>query len=74
MAFLTDQKKNASAEIINNLIVNADARIDALVQIRAQLIVWQTTLAGNLVDYTNADRTEYNAELTRLNNRINSEL
>lgn len=75
MAFLKDETKlNGAAKTLNELIRDTDAQITRLATRRAELLNWQTALAGNLVDFTNADRTEYNAELVRLNNRINAEL
>lgn len=74
MAFLQAQIKNEAATVINQLIAQADQRINALVSIRADLLSWQTTLTNNTTDYNNADRAEFNAELSRLNSRINNEL
>ncbi len=74
MAFLKNAQINATAENLNSKISQADALITQLAAIRVELIGWQTTLANNTTDFTNADRAEYNAELTRLNNRIKNEL
>lgn len=74
MAFLKDNKKNDTATSINSLITRADLGINALVQIKADLVSWASTLQSNTTDFTAADRTEFQAEMTRLTNRINVEL
>lgn len=75
MAFLELQKKNEAARAINELIASADSGISSLAALRVQLLDWQNTITNvNPLDYTNADRAELSAELSRLNNRINNEL
>lgn len=75
MAFLQLQKKNEAATAINNLVSQADLGITRLADLRAQLLDWQNTITNvSPAEYTNADRAELTAELTRLNQRINTEL
>lgn len=70
MAFLKDAAKYTNGANIVATIAQVDSAITLLVQRKQDLLSIKSAIDANLVDYTNADRTELNAELSRLNNAI----
>lgn len=70
MAFLKDAVKNTNGANIVAMIAQVDSAITLLVQRKQDLLSIKAAVDANTTDYTNADRAELSAELTRVNNAI----
>jgi hypothetical protein len=70
MGLFKESERMKNVQYAIQVIANCDAAINTLNASKVTLLALQSAMAANTVDYTNEDRAEFNAELTRLVNLI----